>query len=63
MYLCLIRHPPAPACLQIPGFYQDVRLNTLAAALQRLDGSEEFNLAGYQAALGIPQLLKANTKR
>ena len=42
----------------IPGWYDAVRHNTLAPALERLDASAEFTLAEYRKTLGIPVLRK-----
>ena len=46
---------------KIPGFYSDMRTDTLHPALQRLDASSEFSVSGYQATLGVPQLLNNST--
>ena len=42
--------------VSVPGFYDDVRPNMLAAALQRLQASSEFSLEGYRKALGVKEL-------
>ena len=49
--------------IMVPGFYEGVRPNTLGAALQRLDNCNEFSLAGYREALGIPKLAPAANMR
>ena len=49
--------------IMVPGFYEGVRPNTLGAALQRLNGCNEFSLAGYREALGIPKLAPAANMR
>ncbi len=43
--------------VKIPGFYSNMRTDTLQPALQRLSSSAEFSVSGYQASLGVPQLL------
>lgn len=42
--------------VSVPGFYDDVRQDMLEAALQRLQGSEEFSLESYRRALGVAEL-------
>lgn len=42
--------------VSIPGFYDGIRPNMLAAALDRLRESNEFSLEGYRAALGVREL-------
>ena len=49
--------------IMVPGFYEGVRPNTLGAALQRLNNCNEFSLAGYREALGIPKLAPAANMR
>ena len=49
--------------ISVPGFYDDVRGGMLDAALARLEATAEFDLASYQAALGIPSFTKDTSKR
>ncbi len=49
--------------ISVPGFYDDVRGGMLDAALARLEATAEFDLASYQAALGIPSFIKDTSKR
>ena len=49
--------------ISVPGFYDDVRGGMLDAALARLEATAEFDLASYQAALGIPSFTKDASKR
>ncbi len=49
--------------ISVPGFHDDVRGGMLDAALARLEATAEFDLASYQAALGIPSFTKDTSKR
>ena len=49
--------------VSVPGFYDGVRPNMLAAALQRLEDCSEFSLDGYKKALGVKELTAGRSER
>jgi Cys-Gly metallodipeptidase DUG1 len=49
--------------VQIPGFYDEVRHDTLQAAIARLEGSHEFSFEKYKRSLGVDKFTTGRSEQ